>query len=176
MRKIYAIRHGLTDLNKKGLINGHTDSVLEPEGIEQARMAAQFLPETIKHIYSSSLGRAKQTAEILNERLRAPITLHDELKEVNFGVLEGTQFREEFKRKHRTDSYDWRPSGESFEDVKTRVLKFLREVASENGGGEALIVTHGGIIRLMHILEFGKPLEEVSNASLHSFDLDEMLK
>lgn len=174
--RIYAIRHGLTDLNKSGLINGYTDSVLEPEGIEQARMAAQFLPETIKHIYSSSLSRAKHTAEILNEKLKVPITLHDELKEVNFGVLERTPFLEDFKKKHRSQSYDWRPSGESFEDVKARVLKILSEIKNKSGDGEALIVAHGGIIRLMHILEFGKPLEEVENASLHSFDLDKMLK
>jgi broad specificity phosphatase PhoE len=174
--KIYAIRHGLTDLNKKGLINGYTDSVLEPEGIEQAKMVAQFLPKTIKHIYSSSLGRTKQTAEILNGALNVLITFHDELKEVNFGILEATPFLEEFKKKHRTKDYDWRPSGESFEDVKKRVLKILEVIKAERGQEEALIVTHGGIIRLMHMLEFGQPLEEVDNASLHSFDLDKILK
>lgn len=174
--KIYAIRHGLTDLNKKGLINGYTDSVLEPEGIEQAKMAAPFLPKTIKHIYSSSLGRAKYTAELLNGSLNVPITLHDELKEVNFGVLEATPFLEEFKKKHRLQQYDWHPSGESFEDVKDRVLKILREIRDKSGDGEVLIVTHGGIIRLMYMLEFGEPLEEVENASLHSFDLDKILK
>ena len=174
--KIYAIRHGLTDLNKKGLINGYTDSILEPEGIEQARMAAPLLPKTIKHIYSSSLGRTKHTAELLNESLNVPITFHDELKEVNFGVLEGTPFLDEFKKKHRSQQYDWRPSGESFDEVKKRVLKILKKIKSENGDREALIVAHGGIVRLMHFLEFGEPLEEVDNASLHSFDLDKIFK
>jgi len=176
LMKIYAIRHGLTDLNKKGLINGYTDSILQLEGIQQAKMAAQFLPETIKHIYSSSLSRTKQTAEILNEKLKVPITLHDELKEVNFGVLEGTPFLEEFKKKHRSQNYDWSPSGESFEDVKKRVLKILREIRDKSSDGEALIVTHGGIIRLMNLLQFGMPLDEVDNASLHSFDLDKILE
>ena len=139
-------------------------------------MAAPLLSKTIKHIYSSSLGRAKHTAQVLNESLNIPITFHDELKEVNFGVLEGTPFLEEFKKKHRSQNYDWRPSGESFEDVKKRVLKILKEIRDKNGDGEALIVTHGGVIRLMHLLEFGKPLEEVDNASLHSFDLDKILE
>ena len=72
--------------------------------------------------------------------------------------------------------YDWRPSGESFENVKERVLKILREIKKENKGGEVLIVAHGGIVRLMHMLEFGEPLEEIENAGLYSFDLDKILK
>ena len=90
--KIYVIRHGLTELNTKGLINGSIPDVLVSEGEDQARQAALLLPDTIKHIYSSSLHRAKQTAEIINEKLKALLTFHDELQEVNFGVLEGTPF------------------------------------------------------------------------------------
>ncbi len=99
--EIFVIRHGQTELNKKGLINGYLDNPLALEGIEQARNAALTLPKNIKHIYSSSLARARQTAEILNEVLDVPLTLHDELKEVNFGILEGTPFLDEYKERHR---------------------------------------------------------------------------
>ncbi len=88
--EIFVIRHGQTELNKKGLINGHLDDALTQEGVEQAKNAASSLPKNIKHIYSSSLGRARQTAEIINETLKVPLTFHDELKEVNFGILNGT--------------------------------------------------------------------------------------
>lgn len=174
--KIFVIRHGQTELNKKGIINGHIDDPLSPEGIEQAKAAAPFLPKTIKHIYSSSLGRAKQTAEILNEALGVPLTFHDELKEVNFGILNGTPFLDEHKKRHRMLDYDWGPSGESFEAVKARVAGFLEKVKMESKTEEALIVAHGGIIRLLHFLEFGSPLEEIENTSLHSFDLDKIIK
>jgi probable phosphoglycerate mutase len=173
--KIYVIRHGQTELNKKGLINGHIDDILAPEGIEQAKNAAPSLPKTIKHIYSSSLSRAMETAKILNEALNLPITFHDELREVNFGILNGTPFLDEHKKRHQMLDYDWRPSGENFEDVKTRVLKILQKIHKENGAGEALIVAHGGIIRLLHFLEFGEPLNEIGNASLYGFDLDKIL-
>lgn len=174
--KIYVIRHGQTELNKQGIINGHKDDTLAPEGIEQANMAAPSLPKTIKHFYVSSLERAKQTAKLLNDVLKVHMTFHDELKEVNFGILNGTPFFDEYKKRHKMLDYDWRPSGENFEDVKTRVLKILKEIKDNNGDGEALIVAHGGIIRLLHFLEFGEPLNEIEKASLHSFDLDKILK
>jgi broad specificity phosphatase PhoE len=174
--KVYVVRHGATELNKKGIINGHIDDDLTPEGVEQAKELTLLLPNTIKHIYSSSLGRAKQTAEIINEKLKVPITFHDELKEVNFGVLNGTPFLPEYKKRHAAQDYDWRPSGESFEDVKKRVLKILKVIKSESKDGEALIVAHGGTIRLMTLLESGETFENIENASLYTFDLDKVLK
>jgi len=174
--KIFVIRHGQTELNKKGIINGHIDDPLASEGIEQAKNASQFLPKSIKHIYSSSLGRAKQTAQILNETLNVPLTFRDELKEVNFGILNGTPFLDEYKKRHKMLDYDWRPSGENLEDFKTRVLGLLKKIKEENKSEEVLIVGHGGIIRLLHFLEFDEYLNEIANTSLHSFDLDEILK
>lgn len=174
--KIYVIRHGLTELNKKGIINGHIHDALVPEGMEQARAAAQLIPQTVKRIYASSLNRAKQTAEIINEKLNLPLTLHDDLKEVSFGNLDGTPFLEEYRKIHASQKYDWRPSGESVDGVKERVLRMLRQIKSENGDGEALIVTHGGIVRLLYMLQEGTPVEEIKNASLTDFDLDRILK
>jgi len=175
--KIYVIRHGQTELNKKGIINGHREDPLSPEGIEQAKMAMPSLPKTIKHFYVSSLERTKQTAKILNSELNIPMTFHDELKEVNFGILNGTPFLDEYKEKHKMQTYDWRPfGGESFNDVKVRVLKILKEIKKENKDGEILIVAHGGIIRLMHFLQFNEILNKIENVSIYSFDLDEILK
>ncbi len=72
--------------------------------------------------------------------------------------------------------YDWRPSGESFDDVRERVVNLLGKIKKENNGEEVLIVAHGGIIRLLHFLEFGELMDEIKNTSLHSFDLDKILK
>lgn len=173
--EIFVIRHGQTELNKKGIINGHIDDVLLPEGIEQAKDAAPLLPKTIKHIYSSSLGRAKQTAEIINQVLNVPLTFHNELREVDFGILSGTPFLDKHKERHKMLDYDWRPSGESFDGFKKRVVKFL-ETIKVNNDEEVLIVAHGGTIRLLHFLESDKILGEIGNTSLHSFDLEKILK
>lgn len=173
--KIYIIRHGKTKLNEKGLINGHIDDTLTEKGIEQARAAATILPTTIKHIYSSSLGRAKETAIILNEKLGVELTFHDELKEVNFGDLNGTPYLNEYKARHMAMDFDWRPSGECFEDVKTRILKILKEISDSNQSEGVLIVGHGGTIRMLHFLETGEAMGKIGNAELHTFDLDKIL-
>ncbi len=120
--KIYTVMHGHTELNKKKIIN------TPQEGIEQAKLASLLLPKTIKTTYSSPFIRTKQTAEILNKSLNVPITFHEELQEVNFGVLTGTSFLEEYNDKHKNLNYDWKPSGESVEQVKTRILKILKEI------------------------------------------------
>ena len=176
MMKVYAIRHGLTELNKKGIINGNLDDTLASEGIEQAKEVASTLPKTIKYMYSSSLGRARETAQILNNELDVPLTFRDELKEVDFGVLNGTPYFEELKEKHSLLNYDWRPSGECFEDVKKRTLKILEEIKNRHEDEEVLIVGHGGTIRMMHLLETGELLGEIKNVSVHSFDLDKIFK
>jgi broad specificity phosphatase PhoE len=141
--KVYAIRHGLTELNKKGMINGDLETSLAPEGIEQAKEAASAMPKSIKRIYSSPLLRAKQTAEILGSKLDLPVTFHDELKEAS---------------------------------SRSRILKFLADVKAENADDEALLVTHSGVIYLMYLLEQGVPADAISNMSLHSFDLDKIIK
>lgn len=173
---IYVIRHGQTKLNVQNKINGSLDDELTSEGEEQARAAASTLPQTIKHMYVSPLTRARQTAELLNAELQVPITYHDELKEVNFGVINGTEYLDEYKLAHKMVDYDWHPSGENVEEVKARVLKIVKEIVDENSDNEALIVAHGGIVRMLYFLETdGGILDEISNASLHSFDTDKIL-
>ena len=90
--KVYVVRHGQTELNKQKLITGNMEDTLTPLGQEQAQATTLLLPTTLKRIYCSSLERTKQTAKILNEKLQLPITFHNELKEVNFGVLNGTPY------------------------------------------------------------------------------------
>ncbi len=175
--KIYAIRHGLTAMNKARLINGHLDEPLAEEGIEQAENARSILPKTLKKIYCSPLLRAKQTAEILNEDLNLPITYNDGLMEVFFGDLEGSDYGIEIQEKHKEVVYDWHNvGGEDVFDVKKRLLVTLKKINEENLDSEALLVTHGGIIRMLYFLEKGKPQRNIDNLSLHVFELDKILK
>ena len=177
--KIYVVRHGQTELNKKGVFNGRIDEGLSDEGIKQAEKTKLEIPNNIKHIYCSPLKRTRETAEILNSELHAPISFHDELQEIDAGTYNGQPLVGEFEKKHKSLQYDWRPNGgESFEDVKKRVLKFLKEINLKNKDskdGEILIVTHGGIIRLLTFLETGAILDQIGNASIQPFDLDKIL-
>lgn len=181
--KTYVIRHGLTELNKKKKVNGQIDEPLAPEGIEQAKAAISLIPKSVKHIYSSSLQRARQTAEIVNSKLNRPSSLQTELTEIHMGSLAGKAWTDmevglELKKKHRAIEFDYHPQGgESAKEVKKRVLAFLKKINGKHDDYEVLIVTHGGIIRLLHLLEHKTQLlDEIEHITLHTFDLDKILK
>jgi len=90
MTSFLFLRHGETDWNIEGRMQGATDIPLNDTGRQQARMAAKALEKiTITQIVSSPLSRARETAEILNETLQKPLTVDDRLREVCFGAIEG---------------------------------------------------------------------------------------
>lgn len=181
--KVYVIRHGLTELNKRKIVNGQIDEPLALEGIEQAKAAVSFIPESVKYIYTSTLLRARETAKIVNSRLNRPIYSTHELAEIHMGRLAGYSWEEmegglDLKKKHRTVQFDYRPyGGESVKEVKKRVGKFLKKIKKKHKDKEVLIITHGGIIRLLYLLEQNKIIDETQkHVSLLTFDLDKILK
>jgi len=172
--KIIVVRHGQTKLNSKHLINGWIDDVLTKDGLRQAKEASKKIPKGIDIIYSSDLKRALDTAKILNKKLDLKIVPSVNLREINFGSLEGKFFSNDLIIPHRSMKYNWHPyGGESFGDVKKRLLKFLKKIRKDNK--KVLIVTHGGIIRLLYHLQNKKSLHFIENVSFHKFDLDKIL-
>ncbi len=180
--KIYVIRHGVTELNKKKIVNGEIDEPLAPEGIDQAKNLIQEIPDNVTHIYSSPLIRARQTAEILSS-VNRPLSLHEELTEIRIGNLAGKSWENmekglELKEKHRTVKFDYRPyGGESVRDVKKRLYEFLKKISGKHKDYEALIITHGGIIRVLNFLETGEVIYETEkHLALVQIDVDRILK
>lgn len=179
--KIYVIRHGLTELNKKKIVNGRIDEPLAAEGVEQAKAALSLVPASIQYIYTSPLLRAQQTTFIINSNLQKPVSVHPELAEIDIGSLAGKSWTEmeaglDLKQKHRSMQFDYRQvGGESIQDVKKRLFQFLNEIKDKHGDHQVLLVTHGGIIRLLHMLEHGEQLEEIEHISFMEFDLKKIL-
>lgn len=138
----YYLRHGETDWNKERRMQGATDVPLNATGVAQAHRAKEALRGCpIETICCSPLSRAYDTAVIVNEVLRAPIVVVDDLRECSFGVWEG---------EIRADWYDdWRyravtPEGaETYEAFTERALYAVNESLSEEG--PVLIVGHGGV-------------------------------
>lgn len=83
----------------------------------------------------------------------------------------------ELKKKHRSIQFDYRrQGGESAEEVKKRIVAFCQKINGKHKDHEALIVTHGGIIRVFHLLESGEHLlDEIEHIFLLSFDVDKIL-
>jgi broad specificity phosphatase PhoE len=183
MKEIYTLRHGITTLNKENKLNGQIDEPLAPEGFEQVKNATSRVPSTVRHIYSSPMLRARQTAEIISSELKIPVSVHKEITEISMGSLEGRTWEdfengEELKSTYRNARFNFHYlGGESAEDVINRLKPFFNEVELNYKGNEGLIITHGGVIRVIHFLERGEVFQEKEgNLSLRVFNLDKILK
>lgn len=147
MKKIIAVRHGETFANLDKRYLGSTDSPLTEEGKKQMLFFKKYIiEEDIEVVYSSPLGRAVESAEILCDSF----VVDSRLAEMDFGIFEGMTYDEIMKRypdegdKFYSDIENFKiPSGESFIDVKMRVQDFLDSMKEES----ALLLTHGGWIR-----------------------------
>jgi len=88
--ELLLVRHGETDWNAAGRLQGHTDRPLSDYGREQARrLAEELVGEEFDAIYASDLARARETAEIVGAQLDLPVVLDPDLREKNWGTWEG---------------------------------------------------------------------------------------
>ena len=103
---IYLVRHGQTDWNILGKTQGHGNSNLTDKGREQAIQLANSMKKyPIDYIYSSELGRAIETAEIIGEQFNLDVISNPALKEMGFGKWEGLlikEIQEEYSDLYRT--------------------------------------------------------------------------
>jgi broad specificity phosphatase PhoE len=149
------VRHGETDWNADGRLQGHTDRPLTDFGRRQARQLAEELErEELEAIYSSDLARARETAEIVGERLELPVVLDADLREKDWGNWEGLTAVE----RDRVEFV-----GESTEAHQERMLHALRRIAERHPDGHVLVVTHGGSMRRVQTSTLGWALPVVEN-------------
>ncbi|GAB6857789.1 histidine phosphatase family protein [Microbacterium xylanilyticum] len=182
MTLITLVRHGQTDWNLEGRIQGSTDIPLNDTGRAQARDAARRLAGTpFDHVYASPLSRARETAEIIASELGLPAPLITVgMREHEFGDAEGMlwdQYVERF-RARREDV----PGAETVEALTARALASLDRIAlaarrrSAPRVESVLICTHGGVIRalLEHVSggTLPAPGERLGNGSVHRFAMD----
>lgn len=153
IRHLYLVRHGETIYNNEGRMQGGgLDSPLTEKGREQAKRLQLVLQESglqVEKIFSSPLGRAYETATILNQTWNLPIIKENLLREIDCGEFEGKLISSvdvEKLRRLRIDPNEKYPSGESVEDVRKRAEAFLNKLKEMNLES-ALIVSHGNFIR-----------------------------
>ncbi|MFD4422127.1 histidine phosphatase family protein [Agromyces sp. NPDC058484] len=145
---IALIRHGQTDWNLAGRMQGRSDIPLNAVGREQARAAASALmsaeTEPWDAIVSSPLGRARETAEIIATTVGVPPgATYDELIEQDFGAAEGTLVADLDTRWPDRDFADKEPDDE----VGRRGIRGLERIARDHRGARVLAVAHGTLIR-----------------------------
>lgn len=189
--KMYLVRHGETEWNVKGIFQGHSDSPLTDNGVSQAKaVAEQLFDVEFTQVFTSDLGRSKRTAEIIAAERDLAVVTTKALREVHLGRFEGQpvkrflkELREKIEKRAALSSWDeWKqfeldPEIESVEQIMSRVLRFLREVAVGYPGENVLLTTHGGVLR--HLLsELGftdnweYPAVKITNTAWIQLDSD----
>jgi 2,3-bisphosphoglycerate-dependent phosphoglycerate mutase len=182
---LFFVRHGQTSWNAEGRLQGHLDSTLSRTGRSQARALGRRLVHERAHaLYSSDLGRAKETAELIARATGHAVEVDARLRERGLGVLEGLT-REEARGRHPGvwEQYldgpaDYVvPEGESSEGRQQRVLAACADIVRRHMGERVVVVTHGGVLDgvLRHCLLLpldGPRTFVVRNAGLSAFEVD----
>jgi uncharacterized phosphatase len=173
--KIWLVRHGETDWNKLGRIQGSSQIPINDTGKSQAIEFAKkkiFSEHQVECVVHSGLLRSRQTAEIIvGGRKDVRVLEMKEFDELNYGSLEGKYFSEcaEIKELWALGHTHVKcPDGESLQDVIDRMLKGIDRVHELSQGKDTLIVSHGTAIKALvcHFLKGYADVEKVTNCSV----------
>ena len=159
MTTLLLVRHGETDWNAEGRLQGHTDRPLNDFGRRQASALAERLAgDGITAVYSSDLSRALETAEILAARLELPVVTDPDLRERNWGSWEGLTGPERDRVEY---------VGEANEAAR-RADDARRAGGSreQHPGERVVVVTHGGSLRRIQIATYGMALPVIENCAV----------
>ncbi len=147
--KIYLARHGQTNWNKEGRIQGWTDTDLNSVGKKQAKALFKYLKEEdIKIVYTSTLKRTIQTAQLFVKKTSIPVRKIEELKEINTGLLQGhlnsePKIKKELELMKKNVNHK-APQGESYRDLYNRVASFIEKILKRHKNETILIIGHSG--------------------------------
>ncbi|MEP1206624.1 MAG: histidine phosphatase family protein [Rhizobiaceae bacterium] len=173
---IYFLRHGQTDWNVELRLQGQQDIPINDTGRAQARQNGQTLarllddPTRFRYI-ASPLGRTRETMNIVRQQLGLPshgYEVDDRLKEISFGLWE-TYTHDELRQtepekvaEREANKFYYRPPlGESYEQLLERVRSWLPYVTED-----AVVVCHGGVLRMLEIQLNGTPYEQVTHINV----------
>ena len=172
---LYLVRHGETEWNTKDILQGHLDSALTERGLAQARaLVDRFRDVEFTAIFSSDVTRAQRTAEIIALERKMAVGTNKLLRERNWGRYDGVaaqRYRDECKEliarynqlsREQRWSFKFFDDIESFEEIFTRFLTFLREVAAAHAGHNVLCVTHLDVLGAL-LLKLGYSPVGISN-------------
>ncbi|KPN91976.1 alpha-ribazole phosphatase family protein [Pseudomonas nunensis] len=174
------LRHGETELG--GGLRGSLDDALTEKGWAQLR-AAVIGQGPWDRLVSSPLQRCARFAEELGGQLGLPVQLEKDLQELHFGAWEGQSTAALMETSAEalglfwTDPYSFTPpEGEPVADFSARVLAAVERLHGTYAGERVLLITHGGVMKLLLAQARGLPREqllnvEVAHASLHSLSV-----
>lgn len=196
---LWIVRHGETEWNIQGRIQGHGDSPLTATGIAQAQALAQRLAvrhhdaaiaeaTKIARVISSDAGRAHHTARILAEGLQLPVATTPSFRERSYGIAEGMTYAEidthypgAFSKVHETDPDYCIPSGESRRAFHHRIVNALAAVCAHQQTlsedmvqRPVLIVCHGGLLGAIYRWATNIPITTAASIPIPNTGMNKM--
>jgi broad specificity phosphatase PhoE len=183
-RKIYILRHGETDWNRKKLFRGRSDIELSQRGRDQARAAAEtFRRKQISSMYTSPVLRSVETAEIVSEIIGIPFTEAPELSDPDCGTWTGMNLekvRISYPQEHglmeNHPSQLRFPGGESVFEVYERVSRFILQDLWDHEDGDILLVTHNFIFQVFSMAVLGCHLDNLYNLEMDNGAISEYVR
>lgn len=164
------LRHGETELG--GGLRGSLDDALTATGWAQMR-AAVLQQGPWDRLVSSPLQRCARFAEELGERLNLPMSLEKDLQELHFGAWEGQSAAALMETDAEglglfwADPYGFTPpDGEPVSDFSHRVLGAVARLHQAYAGQHVLLISHGGVMRLLLAQARGLPREQLLNVEV----------
>lgn len=164
-RILFLFRHGETDWNREGRLQGHIDTPLNATGLAQAHTLAESLrPHRLDAVLSSDLSRALTTAQIVAKAIGLPLFIEAGLRETNVGAAEGllwaeakTRFGEGLTERWYSDGDVAFPGGETGTATRTRGLAALRRFTAAHPYRRIGVSTHRAMVRqlMKHALPAG---------------------
>lgn len=169
--RLCVARHGQTDWNAQGLLQGWCDVALNVRGVAQSQaLASELAPHAFDAIWSSPLQRARQTAELIAQQWQTlqPVRCHAGLKERHFGNVQGLaksalqhsapQLLAQIQRRDPAVVF---PQGEGMEAFARRVLQAVCDMAQQHPGEQLLVIAHGWVMDVITRHVSGLPLHAV---------------
>ncbi len=156
--KLYLVRHGQTEKNKYGLVQGQTEADLSLKGIEDAKKLQDLISSlNIDVVISSPLRRAIDTARIITDN-KYPINIDDRIIERNWGMCEGVSIENVDTVKCWNFYINTCENKiEKVQDFMKRLSEFLEDIRIKYSDKNVLVVTHSAVLRGMHYLINGIP-------------------
>lgn len=187
-QRLVVVRHGVTEWNREGRWQGRLDPPLSGDGHREARLVAARIAadDDLRpaRIVSSTLSRASETAQAIGRECGLPVEPDPRLMEIGAGEWEG-HTHDELERTDAERYRAWRtaetevrpPGGEPIDDAIGRIRELVDELGSAHGPWPIVLVSHGGILRILANVLFELPGAwmwslDVDNASISSASRD----
>lgn len=178
MLKIYFARHGQTEWNKAGIMQGYLNSDLSTEGREQAKVLADSLKDIeFDHIYSSDLGRAYDTAMFVAKDRGMEVEKMSEFKEKHFGVWQGMKIADVLDQfPEQADAFFNNPAKYDHEEIRSeslqqaldRMIQGVDLLREKHDDETILVVSHGTVLKLYFNYLEGKHINELRESEIMS--------